>query len=247
LPSSRSARGSRCWSSRRRAPCRRGSVCRGARSDDLERTDSETEDPTVRRYAEVLISPNSSFERAFGTDGPPTAGPATQGMGPIGETIRRTWQLAHVMKGPSGGDEGRKRSGPPVPGEVHGRARAGPWGRERRRVARARSRHRPREVPPWATPCAGPHGPLVGFIPCAYRIHGCTLPSRTYSKPAARTIQSSKWTGLFGVAGLVKGPIRWRPIQLVGGRKSAISTRYPRRSTRTFSRRAGGAACPIGD
>jgi hypothetical protein len=99
LPSSRSARGSRCWSSRRRAPCRRGSVCRGARSDDLERTDSETEDPTVRRYAEVLISPNSSFERAFGTDGPPTAGRATQGMGPIGETIRRTWQLAHVMKG----------------------------------------------------------------------------------------------------------------------------------------------------
>jgi hypothetical protein len=99
LPSSRSARGSRCWSSRRRAPCRRGSVCRGARSDDLERTDSETADPTVRRYAEVLISPNSSFERAFGTDGPPTAGRATQGMGPIGETIRRTWQLAHVMKG----------------------------------------------------------------------------------------------------------------------------------------------------
>jgi hypothetical protein len=81
---------------------------------------------------------------------------------------------------------------------------------------------------------------LVGFIPCPYRIHGCTLPLRTCSKPASRTIRSSRWTGLFCVAGLVKGPIRWRPIQLVGGRKSAISTRYPRRSTRTISRSAGG-------
>ena len=30
----------------------------------------------------------------------------SQGMGRIGETIRRTWQLAHVMKAWAGGDEG---------------------------------------------------------------------------------------------------------------------------------------------
>ena len=43
----------------------------------------------------------------------------SQGMGRIGEVIRRTWQLAHQMKLLRGGAAPRQRAHPPVPGEVH--------------------------------------------------------------------------------------------------------------------------------
>ena len=72
----------------------------------------------------------------------------SQGMGRIGETIRRTWQLAHAMKiwrasgaadglpaapgiggigghGGSARPAGRQRARPALPRQVHGRARAG--------------------------------------------------------------------------------------------------------------------------
>ena len=55
-------------------------------------------------------------------------------MGRIGETVRRTWQLAHAMKAWRATEAGhrlaeraggRQRAGASVPGEVHGRAGAG--------------------------------------------------------------------------------------------------------------------------
>ena len=68
----------------------------------------------------------------------------SQGMGRIGETIRRTWQLAHAMKhwrqtGPRAGlarrrpgrRRRRQRAGAPLPGQVHGRAGPGARGRGR--------------------------------------------------------------------------------------------------------------------
>jgi len=91
------------------------------------------------------------------------------------------------------------------------------------------------------------YGALVGFIPCAYRIHGCSLPLRTCSKPASRTIRSSRWTGLFCVAGLVKdrldgGRFSW---WAAGSRQLALGTRG---GARAPSRGApGGAAYPVGD
>ena len=57
----------------------------------------------------------------------------SQGMGRIGETIRRTWQLAHVMKawaGESADDD--NDAGPAVHREVHDRAGAHPWHRAQR-------------------------------------------------------------------------------------------------------------------
>ena len=80
----------------------------------------------------------------------------SQGMGRIGETIRRTWQLAHVMKRwrrrrrPGSGwpndARRRQRAGAPLPGQVHGRARPRPRHRGGGRLARARAPGRPGAV-----------------------------------------------------------------------------------------------------
>jgi hypothetical protein len=77
----------------------------------------------------------------------------------------------------------------------------------RANVRRSGDHHRRRGAIVGDAACR-PHGVRRGFAPCTYRIHGWTSPLRTCSKPASRTIGSSRWTGLFCMAGLVTGPIR---------------------------------------
>ncbi len=81
----------------------------------------------------------------------------SQGMGRIGETVRRTWQLAHVMKRWRASEAGsgwpnepvrRQRARPALPGQVHGGAGSGPRRGGGGRIARARPPRRPGPVGP---------------------------------------------------------------------------------------------------
>jgi Amidohydrolase family len=153
-------------------------------------------------------------------------------MGPIGETIRRTWQLAHVMKGLRVGtrdDNARVlrylAKYMVEPALVHGVAndvgslapghladivlwRPAAFGVKPVLVLDMRDKRGKASPARGATvgdALGRAHGPLVGFVPCAYRIHGCTLPLRTCSKPASRTIRSSRWTGFVLRSGAGEG------------------------------------------
>ena len=89
----------------------------------------------------------------------------SQGMGRIGETVRRTWQLAHVMKSLAGIDgrvrlaertRRRQRTGPALPGEGHGRAGTGSRAAGGGRLAHA-----------WSPGRSGPVG--SGVVRCQAR------------------------------------------------------------------------------
>ena len=71
----------------------------------------------------------------------------SQGMGRIGEVIRRTWQLAHQMKRMRGEQSGaRQPADPAVPGQVHDQPRARPRRGPVGGVARAREERRHRAL-----------------------------------------------------------------------------------------------------
>ena len=74
----------------------------------------------------------------------------SQGMGRIGETVRRTFQLAHAMKAAATEEDEdgrrRQRTGPPLPGEGHRGARPRPRHLARGRLALPRPGGRPRPV-----------------------------------------------------------------------------------------------------